>query len=315
MNDKKPSIYAAGLVICAFFVMAVAFSDMIIPLIVSVGIEYSETLEIVIQILYTLLTSIVPIGLYCLICRPNMRETFKVRSLSGNQVLLLVFIGMTVMLGGNGINNAFSYILTLIKPDFSIPPLFGSQSVGYILAMAAMSVVMAPLTEEFMMRGFVLSAFDKKPAAVGIVFTAAAFGVMHLTMYQVVYAFILGIFLALAVHYTRSVWAGVIVHAVSNALSVGLTLIMQGLPSAEGAGDDMSATVLGLVAYVVLGLICLAIGAVLIRRLKRVSAKCNVQKYGEAQAESKENLTANERRAMLGVLGAGVLILLINFLF
>jgi len=68
------------------------------------------------------------------------------------------------------------------------------------------------------MRGFM----SKMGVWRAVLLSSLIFGLMHLNIVQMIYAAILGAFIALAILATRSLWTGVIIHFMNNALSVFL---------------------------------------------------------------------------------------------
>jgi uncharacterized protein len=82
------------------------------------------------------------------------------------------------------------------------------------------AVIAAPFLEEILLRGIVLDGFLKQYApAKAIVWSAVLFGVMHLIPVQVVNAFVLGLALGWLYYRTGSLWPGICLHFVNNALS------------------------------------------------------------------------------------------------
>ena len=321
LDNRKPGIYSAGIMISIFLMVSLIVSFIAAMIAVAIG-EYTDTLSVVMQALYSFLTMVLPLILYCAICRTDVRETFKVRSVSLLQVFILVLMSFFIMFGATYINSIFSSLITLIKPDYDIPSIFAGKSDIYIVAMSLLVTVAAPLSEEFFMRGFVQSAFDGRSTIVGITFTSLAFGIIHLTMYQVLYAFILGVFLSLAVYYTKSIWSSVIIHAVCNSVSVAITLLQPWIEKLTGGaqsslpdmGNNAVMLMFSIMVWAILGVILLTLGALCMFWLKRVSDKRNAVKYGAEKNTVKEKITAGEWFIMAGVLFIGAIMLLLNFL-
>ncbi len=321
MNNRKPGIYSAGIMISIFLLVSLIISFITAMIIVVVG-EYTDTFSVIMQALYSFFTMVLPLILYCAICRVDKKETFKVRSISLLQGFILVLMSFFIMFGATYINSIFSSLIALIKPDYDIPSIFAGKSDIYIAAMALLVIVAAPLSEEFFMRGFIQSAFDDKSTVVGIIFTSLAFGIIHLTMYQVLYAFILGVFLSLAVHYTRSIWSSVIIHAVCNSVSVAITLFQPLIEKLLGGAqsslpsinDNAMMLMFSIMVWAILGVVLLALGALCMFWLKCVSDKRNAIKYGANTKTVPKKITAGEWFIMAGVLFIGAIMLLLNFL-
>lgn len=82
------------------------------------------------------------------------------------------------------------------------------------------AVLAAPLLEEILLRGIVLDGFLKQyNPTKAIVWSAVLFGLMHLVPVQVVNAFVLGLVLGWLYYRTGSLWPGICLHFVNNALS------------------------------------------------------------------------------------------------
>ena len=87
-------------------------------------------------------------------------------------------------------------------------------------------VVVAPLAEELLFRGFLfraLSGLIGFPA--GLLLSALAFSVVHLDMGVVVPFFLIGIIFAWTYHASGSLWTSVAAHATFNLVSFVATLI------------------------------------------------------------------------------------------
>ncbi|WP_417014170.1 CPBP family intramembrane glutamic endopeptidase [Alistipes sp.] len=84
-----------------------------------------------------------------------------------------------------------------------------------------LTVVMAPLAEEFLCRGVLLEAARARGgAAYGLFFSAVFFGVIHFYPAAVVNAFVMGLVLGYVYLRSESLWLVVILHAYNNALAM-----------------------------------------------------------------------------------------------
>jgi membrane protease YdiL (CAAX protease family) len=111
--------------------------------------------------------------------------------------------------------------LLLPMPDFLtqlFEELLGTQDQA--LSALVLLTVIAPLTEEFVCRGWLMPALlDRWRPSRAIALTALIFGLMHLNPWQFFYAFYLGAWLGWVYARTRSVWPCVAGHAVNNGLA------------------------------------------------------------------------------------------------
>jgi membrane protease YdiL (CAAX protease family) len=132
-------------------------------------------------------------------------------------VLLLSLVsGVLLGGGGGGVNPA-------------IPILVGADSPLESWLLGINVVVLAPLFEEFFFRGFLFQQFRRSlGAANGIMLSALVFAAVHLSMESFIPLFGLGIILAVVYHYTRSLWASIITHALWNLGTVAAIVTLYG---------------------------------------------------------------------------------------
>lgn len=89
------------------------------------------------------------------------------------------------------------------------------------LSVAVLAVGVAPIFEEVFFRGLIQHPLERLwgPAA-GILATAALFALVHVLPYIFPLHLVLGLAFGWAVYATRSLWAGVVLHAANNALAM-----------------------------------------------------------------------------------------------
>ncbi len=83
------------------------------------------------------------------------------------------------------------------------------------------TVIAAPITEEFLVRGLIYKRMRRwAPALASAIISAALFGVIHGNLVQFVYAFIIGMILALIYEKTKTIWIPILFHLVANFVSI-----------------------------------------------------------------------------------------------
>lgn len=91
---------------------------------------------------------------------------------------------------------------------------------GNIWLSLFITVILAPLAEEFLFRGVTMKKAQKiMPFMAANVLQALLFGIYHMNWIQGVYAFALGLVFGFTAEYFHSIWASVILHAFVNASS------------------------------------------------------------------------------------------------
>jgi membrane protease YdiL (CAAX protease family) len=89
---------------------------------------------------------------------------------------------------------------------------------------ALLLVVASPVCEETFFRGLALRGFARRLGALpALILTSFFFAAMHQTLVQFALMFVLGFYFGTLIWLTRSLWAGMIAHALNNSAVVILT--------------------------------------------------------------------------------------------
>lgn len=119
----------------------------------------------------------------------------------------------------------------------SIPIGGGAAGSADPLSLLLSHALLPALLEEGLMRLCVLSLLARRCPARAVPQSALLFALLHASLYQMPYAFVGGVFLALAVLYGGSVLYAMLFHLLNNLLS----LLMQSLPSLLGQAAGLYA--------------------------------------------------------------------------
>jgi len=199
----------------------------------------------------------VPFLIWCFI--RDKRETFG--RLSGKTVKSILFaIFFTV-----ACSQIIGAIMLLLRLDVLFPSysqsmnemLYNQSLWGQLLVLG----VLAPIAEELTFRGLVFKRLeDYMDVKWAVLLSGFLFGAYHGNIFQFIYAFVLGIVLALLYHYSKSIWVPIAGHAATNIYSVIQSELMSGVPE---------------VFYLLFLLICVVIVVVGIWYLRRTSRENN----------------------------------------
>ncbi len=156
--------------------------------------------------------------------------------------------------GGNLMFNLLAgFGIDIPSYDMALP----SGTLGTVITLVG-SVMVAPLAEEFAMRGVLLGSLKRYGNRFAILASAVFFGLIHGNLTQIPFAFIVGLALGYAVIKTDSVWTGVIIHAINNLFATLLTIFQ------ESAEPELS-TLLNLFFFAVF-LFCGFIGLLFMKK-------------------------------------------------
>lgn len=139
---------------------------------------------------------------------------------SNTQPLLLILIGF----GGCLIANYITAILRAFGEGIGIysnyTALEDPSGTLDVVMLFIGSAVIPPLIEEFAIRGVLMQSLRKYGDAFAIITSAFVFGLFHGNAVQMPFAFLCGLFIGYAVIATESLWTGIIIHGLMNAMSV-----------------------------------------------------------------------------------------------
>jgi hypothetical protein len=142
-----------------------------------------------------------------------------------------------IVLATVGLHVIASELTNLVRFVMPIPEsirellsqLTGKQNLGASLLLL---VVVAPVTEELLLRGVVLDGFLRNyRRTTAVLLSALVFGLMHANPWQFVGGALIGVYLGLIYLYFRSLGACMLVHAVNNAIPL---LLIRGLGAEIG---------------------------------------------------------------------------------
>lgn len=151
---------------------------------------------------------------------PRRRAILRLRPLRGD-VLRWTLIAVPVLAVMMGALQQV-YLGLIPVPLDSLDPFneIADSALGR-LSVAMLAVAVAPLLEEIFFRGLIQHPMERRwgPGA-GILATASIFALVHVLPWIFPLHLVLGIAFGWAVYATRSLWAGVVLHAGNNALAV-----------------------------------------------------------------------------------------------
>lgn len=154
------------------------------------------------------------------------REGFLLRRTDVAEGLgLAVFAG----LGARVLNTVYGAVMVLlhVKAPADTDPtrLFGTSAAG-LVCLALLAVAVAPVAEELLFRGVIYPGLrDRYGRFSATVVSAGVFALFHAEPYVFLPIMVLGVALALLAEKTRSVWPGIVAHALFNGTAMALLLL------------------------------------------------------------------------------------------
>ena len=219
----------------------------LVMLIVSAGI-LSIFFKLSAVLIVGQLLVIVPTLLWIAIRRLPLQATFRLYPIPARTALWSILIGFACWPVVAGMSTLLEKPLSLIGPYPALPlPSNWVESAAYAITF----IVLAPLTEEPIYRGFILQAWLRRGMWVGIVLSGFLFGLSHSQIAPLLPLTLLGIVLGLLAYRSQSVLSSIIAHASYNTVATLFVIV----PSLQATQE---------VVFLVAGIIALPIAALLV---------------------------------------------------
>jgi len=218
-------------------------ATVVIYILGSVGSGYllPPQTSIYLRILIPQALILVPILVFCRIRKVKLREIVSFGRMKPSTVVLTIVC--TYLL------NPLLVLLNMISLFFTTSEVaeLTSSIEQNLLLNTLMIAVLPAIIEELMFRGVIFHTYRKQKVAAGVLLSAFLFGCMHMNFNQFIYTFVFGIYLALLVEATGSIFSSMIAHFTMNFSSVLLTFLMNKLTNVmesvntyDGATTDLS---------------------------------------------------------------------------
>ena len=280
------------------FLFSIAVSQGMLYLLAGAGVSNTIVLQFFIEVFIAL-----P-GVYYLVARKQpLRETVGFSGLTGVQWLLLIPLAFCIETIG-GFVNVLSQLFTTNVVGDHMTELILSYPLPLTFFVIA---VMPALCEEFIFRGILFQGYRKCSVSGAVVLTAILFGLMHMNLNQLSYAFVVGLLFAAVNEVTGSILPSILLHLYINGKSTILLYLMADeLETAEeqySAAEVLPELIPGVVTAV---LVVAVIFRILIKQRNKMLTADSAEVSEEAGAK-KKGLTGWSELGSLSLL-FGVLI-------
>lgn len=205
--------------------------------------------------------------IYCLVRKINIKQTFRFNNPGLTPCLIIAAAALPATLAAGMFNSLIIYALQFIgdlpAQAIPVPTNLSELLIGILIVGVAPGVC-----EEFMHRGFLLRAYEKRGSYKAVVIVAIYFGLFHFDVTNLLGPIFLGLIIGYYTVRTNSIYAGILAHFLNNAISE-LVQYFSGTPQPE----KLTISDPEMISTLVLGIICLIITAALLYVFKMVTEK------------------------------------------
>ncbi len=140
---------------------------------------------------------------------------------------LALIAGLGICMVANLVTTLVSIVVSLFGYESaSLDSTYPTDLLGIFITFLRISLI-AGLTEEIALRGYTMGSLRIYGDKTAILFSSVVFGLMHGNLIQIPFAMVAGFALGYFTVKTRSMWTGIIIHAVNNFISVFFSYLMQ----------------------------------------------------------------------------------------
>ncbi|NLZ47976.1 MAG: CPBP family intramembrane metalloprotease [Clostridiales bacterium] len=195
-----------------------------IPVVVYYSIKYfnereekivEEMAKVVIPI--TAFISLLSLAVFLIVikyCHRSIKDFLEIRKISLRNSLHVILIAIVTSFFSVSLTNILSVFFT--SYEYINETIANSLTSGWNLLLMT---ILLPIFEEIFFRGIIFNELKKRiNLKTAIIIQAILFGLFHGNILQGIYTTILAIALALAYHWTHSIFAPIIIHIVYNLL-------------------------------------------------------------------------------------------------
>jgi membrane protease YdiL (CAAX protease family) len=174
------------------------------------------------QCILSELLLLVPAFIYVAIEKIDVMACIPYRKIRWQDALLSILVGYMLIPVVLFINVLTSLFATNYLQESSVE----FTSYPYLVQVLLIAVLPAAV-EEFVFRGLIYHSYRRNGLVGAALFSALAFGIMHMNLNQFFYAFIIGIFFAKMVEVTGTMWSSMFAHFAFNTYSITMVQLLK----------------------------------------------------------------------------------------
>ncbi len=178
---------------------------------------------------YIYIAALMSPAVFCLLFFwQNRRKKYETREILGlkkkiewKYVLFAVFIGIMCITCFSSISNLFDFSLEYIgfNPDDNIN--VRTDNIGFLLLNILVLAVLPAIFEDLIFRGVIFCGFrSENSSRFAVIMSALLFAIMHGSLQQTFYQFVIGIILALVMLKTGNIIYPIITHMTNNVIVI-----------------------------------------------------------------------------------------------
>lgn len=301
-NDNRrafPSVKSTGIFMLAVFGSYFLVQIVLVTILQLCGLtemyNNNASFYYMFNAVYELIYLGVPLLIMVLYYNKDNTYLLRLKPMSTSELIITVVLGLFVF-GTNLFLTEINVILASFVSNIVIPETPAVISVSDKLIFMLTLVVVAPVTEELIMRGVMMRGLEGRSKWFAIIVTGVFFGMLHLSYYTVFAKILVGILLCYIVYVTGSIYSGIIVHMINNGISGLITIMSETAEASEGVAAEMTSAelILMLMVYCFIAIFAVAAVLALVKALQIASRRTVNESNSNYKSTIREKLPSEE---------------------
>ncbi len=185
----------------------------------------TESFEWLMNFITYVISLLLPFGIYALIIKIPLGVALPFRKAKVDLTAGGVVIGLGISVIASYATGYLQILLESIGIGITMPEMEIPETLPGILLYVLCLAVAPAFIEEMVFRGIIMQNLRRFGDIFALVASSLIFGIFHLNLIQMPYAFILGLGIGYFVMRTGSLWVGVIIHFINNSVAVAFEFL------------------------------------------------------------------------------------------
>ena len=162
----------------------------------------------------------------------SIRETLSFRRLPLLSLLIVIVIAVFIQ----PVMSLIAQVAAIFFNDITTVSIEGMTDMPLWLLVLT-SAVLPAVFEELVCRGMLMDGYKETPVWYQILIPGLFFGFLHMNFQQISYAAVMGIYFAIILLITRSIWATMVMHLVINGMQTAMVWLMSNTDTLDFLAD------------------------------------------------------------------------------
>lgn len=186
-----------------------------------------ETVEQIFDVIVYVLSLFIPFCIYTAVIQMPLSVALPFRRAKADITFGGIFVGLAFTVVAELFNSVIQMAAMYAGMEFTMPDYSTPESGGTALILYSVSMtVLAAFCEEMVFRGCILQSLRRFGDEFALIVSSLIFGIYHLNLIQMPYAFLVGIVIGFFVMKSGSLWTGILIHLANNGIALVFSFLM-----------------------------------------------------------------------------------------